>query len=244
MCAVYKALINRTAIIIVEKWHIAASALHNAAYPSRSVNRYSASLKMTLFNSVLQDEAKRHPLLILQSSLAQSSLPILRSLIVDSSKNSGRNVLFCLLYPPSIFVESSSLDFVDIHDWLDKVPGYGDFDKHKELLTITKIGASMRFSFMVTMANLPPVLQETSRVVRIIIDSIDTLASDKGSLTETYACLSDLYALVRQHPRTNNSLLLSIHLLTWNLQTPASFCTPSRPLLSSHSLPPPPSPLP
>ena len=37
MCAVYKALINRTAIIIVEKWHIAASALHNAAYPSRSV---------------------------------------------------------------------------------------------------------------------------------------------------------------------------------------------------------------
>ena len=36
MCAVYKALINRTAIIIVEKWHIAASALHNAAYPSRS----------------------------------------------------------------------------------------------------------------------------------------------------------------------------------------------------------------
>ena len=36
MCAVYKALINRTAIIIVEKWHIAASALHNAAYASRS----------------------------------------------------------------------------------------------------------------------------------------------------------------------------------------------------------------
>jgi len=48
MCAVYKALINRTAIIIVEKWHIAASALHNAAYPSRSV-LLAANLSLTNF---------------------------------------------------------------------------------------------------------------------------------------------------------------------------------------------------
>src|SRR6266545_2777835 len=100
---------------------------------------------MTLFHSILQDESKRHPLLILQSSLAQSSLQILRSLIVEPLKNSRRNVLFCLFYPPSVFVESSSLDFVDIHDWLNKVPGYDDFDKHKELLAIANIGASRRF---------------------------------------------------------------------------------------------------
>jgi len=37
------------------------------------------------------------------------------------------------------------LDFVDIHDWLNKVPGYDDFDKHKELLAIANIGASRRF---------------------------------------------------------------------------------------------------
>lgn len=109
---------------------------------------------MKLFDSVLHDECKRHPLLILQSSLAQSSLPILRSLVVEPSKNSRRSVLFCLLYPPSIFAESSSLDFVDIHDWLDKVPGYGDFDKLKELLAITKIGASMEVQFMMAIAKL------------------------------------------------------------------------------------------
>ena len=36
ICDVHKALIYRTAIITVEKWHIAASTLYNAAYASRS----------------------------------------------------------------------------------------------------------------------------------------------------------------------------------------------------------------
>jgi len=39
ICDVHKALIYRTAIITVEKWHIAASTLYNAAYASRSGNR-------------------------------------------------------------------------------------------------------------------------------------------------------------------------------------------------------------
>lgn len=141
---------------------------------------------MTLLPTILHAEPKRHPLLILQSSLAQSSLPILRSLLVESSH---RTILFCLLYPPSIFVDAALSESVVVHDWLDRVPGYGDAE---ETLTLTERIHDI-------------VMQESSQSTTVIIDSVDTLLSDTGSVTETYKCLSSLLVLIRKHPGTNLS---------------------------------------
>src|SRR5258705_6328347 len=93
---------------------------------------------MTLLPSILHAEQNRYPLLILQSSLVQSSLPILRSLLVA---NPCKSVVFCLLYSPSTFVDAPS-DSVVVHNWVDRVPGYQEADTQSELLSITAEGRS------------------------------------------------------------------------------------------------------
>lgn len=78
---------------------------------------------MSFLTSTIIDNTQNFPLVILQSSLAQSCLPILRHL-VNNPKPSSFNLLFCLLYPPSCLTDNISPDTVEIHDWLDRVPGY------------------------------------------------------------------------------------------------------------------------
>jgi elongator complex protein 5 len=99
---------------------------------------------MALLTSILKNESHRHPLLILQSSLAQSSLPVLRRILVaqdTSAKGSPlHNVLFCLLYQPSNLTGISSLNSVEVYDWTDRVPGYGESDYWAELLSVVEKG--------------------------------------------------------------------------------------------------------
>ncbi|KAF8807453.1 hypothetical protein BYT27DRAFT_7241992 [Phlegmacium glaucopus] len=79
-----------------------------------------------------------------------------------------------------------SSDTLKIHDWLDHVPGYRDASSMpSDLLEIVE-----------------KALQVTSGPVNVIIDSLDTLLSDKESSSETYLCLSSLYALVKNRPGT------------------------------------------
>ena len=78
---------------------------------------------MALLTTTINDDAQIFPLVVLQSSLAQSCLPILRHIVNDSK--SSFNLLFCLLYPPSSLALTAS-DTLEIHDWLDRVPGYCD----------------------------------------------------------------------------------------------------------------------
>jgi len=93
---------------------------------------------MTLLPSILHAEQKIYPFLILQSSLVQSSLPILRSLLVA---NASKNLIFCLLYSPSTFVDAPS-DSLVVHDWVGRVPGYQEADTQAEMLSITAEGRS------------------------------------------------------------------------------------------------------
>ena len=79
---------------------------------------------MSFLISTIIDNTQNFPLVILQSSLAQSCLPILRHLINNAKPSSSFNLLFCLLYPPSSLADDISSDTLEIHDWLDRVPGY------------------------------------------------------------------------------------------------------------------------
>lgn len=155
-----------------------------------------ASLKMALISSTLNNNFKRHPLLILQSSLAQSSLPILHSVLIGDEKKQLQNVLFCLLYPPHVLIDPTASD--EVYNWLDRVPGYNDADTHAEILATTEKGASENYSVPLPISNIS-VLQEVSHSVNIIIDSTDTLLANTGDLSGTYKCLSSLYSLVKKH---------------------------------------------
>ena len=69
------------------------------------------------------------PLLIIQSSVAQSSIPLLRHVIAESNKDqfSAQCLVFCLLYLPSDLVEQNSVsDRIIVHDWIGFVPGYNN----------------------------------------------------------------------------------------------------------------------
>lgn len=97
---------------------------------------------MALFTSTINDDdAQRFPLVILQSSLAQSSLPILRH-VVNNDPKASFNLLFCLLYPPSSLADNISSDTLEIHDWLGHVPGYCDVSSmpSSDLLDIVEKG--------------------------------------------------------------------------------------------------------
>ena len=96
---------------------------------------------MLLLPSILKNESHRHPLLVLQSSLAQSSLPILTSILAQelSVKGSTRHkLLFCLLYQPSSLTEATTS--TEVHDWTDRIPGYGQSGYSDELLAIVENG--------------------------------------------------------------------------------------------------------
>jgi elongator complex protein 5 len=70
------------------------------------------------------------PFIIIQSSAAQSSIPILRQLVTRNFQTSGKahTLLFCLLYPPSLFFgdTTSGHESLEVHDYVGNVPGYAD----------------------------------------------------------------------------------------------------------------------
>lgn len=93
---------------------------------------------MSFLTSTIIDNTQNFPLVILQSSLAQSCLPILRH-VVNDPKPTSFTLLFCLLYPPSSLADNISPDTLEIHDWLDHVPGYCDAPSD-DLLDIVRRG--------------------------------------------------------------------------------------------------------
>lgn len=83
-----------------------------------------------------------HPLIIFQSSAAQSSLPLLRCLI---SHAQTRVVLCTLLYPSQILTGRLRSDLVNIVDCTTSVPGYSDDanDCRERLLSAVTAGVSL-----------------------------------------------------------------------------------------------------
>ncbi|KAL0580399.1 hypothetical protein V5O48_001644 [Marasmius crinis-equi] len=145
-------------------------------------------------------------LILLQSSFSQSSIPILRHLLSKKS-SSSRILLFCFLYPPACLVddvEAQSGKLV-VHDFLDLVPGYHeqDGDSFKRILSAVQ--------------------DESSTSIDVVIDSLDTLLSDIGSVQAAYTLLRSLLSSISKSSR----LILHIH-------TPSSLL----PLLTSASFSP------
>jgi hypothetical protein len=79
-----------------------------------------------LIATIISGASRPHfPLIVLESSLVQSSLPVLRALV--SSEGATTHVLlFSLLYPPSTWVGVPPREGLCIVDRTAEVPGYSE----------------------------------------------------------------------------------------------------------------------
>jgi len=108
---------------------------------------------------------------LVQSSSAQSALPVLRNLIANAT---SQVLLFCLLYPPeSLLGEKINDERVKVFDWTDRVPGYRTQDYFlPDILDAVQPGPSEQAT--------------------IVIDSLDTLSSDINSTSSAYTFLKKI----------------------------------------------------
>ncbi|KAJ7492565.1 hypothetical protein FB451DRAFT_1551896 [Mycena latifolia] len=122
---------------------------------------------------ILEPRRRYQPFLLLQSSVAQSSVGIIRQLLDDVKEHA---LLFCLLHSSLLSLQAPH---VETYDLLDNVPGYND----------NYVDPRQRIQAAVENAPSGP--------LDFIIDSVDTLSSDIGSVSETYKFLHELITLIR-----------------------------------------------
>ncbi|OCH96460.1 hypothetical protein OBBRIDRAFT_4193 [Obba rivulosa] len=151
----------------------------------------------SLLPSILasSSRAQQQPFLLLQSSLAQSCLPLIRELVRQSRSGApGTILLVCLLHPPSALADPSDLqsEHVQVLDWTDRVPGYTTEYSDPREEVFSRVRAA------------------SARSLTVVIDSVDTLLSDIGSLSKTQQFLWELLSIV--HTRSNPSRLV-LHVL-------------------------------
>lgn len=93
---------------------------------------------MSLLPSIISSKPPQ-PFLLLQSTAAQSCLPILRS-ILDKTLVKKPVILVCFLHPPPTLVKPELLQSQNLRllDWTARVPGYSDYsvDPHAEILKV------------------------------------------------------------------------------------------------------------
>ncbi|KAG1744875.1 hypothetical protein EDD22DRAFT_786134 [Suillus occidentalis] len=135
---------------------------------------------MSLLSSIISNPTgfKPHqPLIILQSSSAQTCYPILRNLI-SNFRPTTQTLLFCFLHPPSNLTNVDETPNIITFDFTGRIPGYDD------------LWCGPQDEILVRVNSVPP------GSLNVIIDSVDTLASDLGSAPKAYKFIRTLLGLV------------------------------------------------
>ncbi|KAJ7181717.1 hypothetical protein C8R43DRAFT_970081 [Mycena crocata] len=129
---------------------------------------------------------RQQPFLLIQSSLAQSGLGIIRHLLSDAT---GNAVVFCFLHSSLLSLQASN---VQTYDWLDNIPGYNDnyVDPRQRIQAVIENASSGPHDF--------------------ILDSVDTLSSDIGSVSETYKFLRQLMSLIRARSSASRLIIHTV----------------------------------
>lgn len=130
------------------------------------------------------------PFTLIQSSSAQSALPVLRKILTDET---DPIMLFCLLYSPSSLIpEHQTNERVKVFDWTDKIPEYTQgYSPSTDMLNAVNNGTYIQ------PLNVNDLTQTSgaSGSVTIVIDSLDTLNSDMESTSATYKLLSQIRSI-------------------------------------------------
>ncbi|CAK5280245.1 unnamed protein product, partial [Mycena citricolor] len=125
------------------------------------------------------------PFVLVQSTIAQSGVWIIKHLL----ENPGRAIVFCLAYE-GLQSSVAQAPNVETCDLLDNVPGYSaNYVDPRQWIqdAIDGAAATDQFDF--------------------VIDSVDTLLSDIGSVAETYKFLHRVLCLIRARPSPSRLIL-------------------------------------
>lgn len=131
-------------------------------------------------------------LVIFQSSAAQTTLPVLKTLI---GKAQSQVILVHLLYPPSV-LHCANNARVQVLDFTDDVPGYNDGSK------------SLKDALLAAISSV-----DAAESVTVVVDSVDTLRLNLGSKAAAYSLLGAVYRAIQEH-RTFQHLRRRISKLT------------------------------
>lgn len=148
---------------------------------------------MSLLSSIINNPTglKPHqPLIILQSSSAQTCYPILRNLI-SNFRSTTQTLLFCFLQSPSNLTNVDEAPNIIAFDFTGRIPGYDDPWR------------SPQDEILACINSVP------TGSLNVIIDSVDTLTSDLGSTPKAYKFIRTLLGLVAT--RSDPSILV-LHL--------------------------------
>ncbi|KAI6005339.1 hypothetical protein F5J12DRAFT_836228 [Pisolithus orientalis] len=141
--------------------------------------------------------ANPNGLVILQSSVSQTCLPILRQVLKPTRLPPPQTLLFSFLYPPSSLIGSLASDasLISVFDYTERIPGYDTWtDSQQDILNAIKAA--------------PP------GSLRVVIDSVDTLASDISSDSQTFKFIKTIFNLISSRPQPS---VLVLHLLSCSL---------------------------
>ncbi|KZW03383.1 hypothetical protein EXIGLDRAFT_725824 [Exidia glandulosa HHB12029] len=137
-------------------------------------------------------DASKCPLVVVQHDLAQSPFPILRQILAAAS----HVVLVRTLYAMDAFVESAALaTAVSDIDWTD-IDGELALDRRQRLLD--------------AIAAVPSLSSAGSRSPVVLIDSLDTLSEDLGSVAKAVRLVRDVLSALTSVPRARARLILPI----------------------------------
>ncbi|KAG2044804.1 hypothetical protein BDR03DRAFT_929897 [Suillus americanus] len=148
---------------------------------------------MSLLSSIINNPTglKPHqPLIILQSSSAQTCYPILRNLI-SNFRPTTQTLLFCFLHSPSNLTNVDEVPNIIAFDFTGRIPGYDD------------LWCSLQDEILARINSVPP------GSLNVIIDSMDTLTSDFGSTPKAYKFIRTLLGLVTTRSEPS---ILALHL--------------------------------
>lgn len=148
---------------------------------------------MSLLSSIINNPTglkPRQPLIILQSSSAQTCYPILRNLI-SNFRPTTQTLLFCFLHSPSNLINVDEASNILAFDFTGRIPGYDD------------MWCGPQDEILAHINSVPP------GSLNVIIDSVDTLTSDLGSTPKAYKFIRTLLGLVTTRSEPS---ILALHL--------------------------------
>ena len=138
--------------------------------------------------------ASTHSLVILQSSAAQSCLPLLRHLLCQVQTP----ILICnLLYPTKVLVKGKLGEQIQVLDHTSDVPGFSDHVMSYRERLLSAISLGMGFVVIAYFVLNHLIIVNETQPLCVVIDSLDTLLSNLSSKAAVYTYLGDALRVLR-----------------------------------------------
>ena len=164
-----------------------------------------------LIATIISGLSRPHlPLVVLESSLVQSCLPVLRAFVNDRDAT-AHVLIICLLYPPSAFADDSTSREGRLHvvDRTAQVPGYcetsSSLDLVESILNSVKQGAAF-YRIVHTYNEQTSLSIAPDGPLTVIIDAADVLCADLESPSKSYSLIATLLSDLSARPSKSHSL--------------------------------------